>query len=97
MYKITCNLCKKFYIGETSRPFRLRFEEHRRSLQGGDGRSALSEHAIHDHFDLSLTADDFYFSFVAKFRTPVEARISEARFIDVLKPQLNRRLEKAQW
>ena len=41
-----------------------------------------------DHFDLQL---------VAKFRSPVEAKISEARLIEALRPQLNRKIEKAHW
>ena len=98
VYKITCKHCNNFYIGETCRPFHQRFNEHRRSLQSRDQKSALSDHVIEAHSDLAdVTPDDFLFTYLAKFRTPVETRISEARFIDLLQPSLNRRIEKAQW
>ena len=72
--------------------------EHRRSLQSRDQKSALSDHVIEAHSDLAdVTPDDFHFTYLAKFRTPVETRISEARYIDSLQPSLNRRIEKAQW
>lgn len=56
---------------------------------------ALSKHAYQKHLYLSMTVDDLYFSFIAKFRTPVETIISEARFIDFSKLQLNKRTEEA--
>lgn len=44
----------------------------------------LSEHTYQEHLDLSMTTNNFHFSFVTKFRTPVKIRISVARFIDFL-------------
>ncbi len=87
----------KFYIGETCRPFRTRLDEHRRSVNNRDGKSALSDHLKNDHKNDFLTFDDFLFEIVSKFSTPVETRIGEARLISDLGPHLNRRSEMAVW
>ena len=97
VYKFTCNLCQKFYIGETCRPLRFRYEEHKRSLEKNDKKSALSEHAVTDHPGASLVLLDFDLCILAKFRNPVETRIHEARQINNLRPPLNRKLEIAHW
>ena len=60
VYKFTCNLCQKFYIGETCRPLRFRYEEHKRSLEKNDKKSALSEHPVTVQHPLY----DFHFSFI---------------------------------
>ena len=36
VYKFTCNACSSFYIGQTSRPFRLRYKEHMSSIDKRD-------------------------------------------------------------
>ena len=93
VYKITCSKSCKFYIGETCRPFRTRLDEHRRSVNNRDGKSALSDHLQNDHSNDFLTFEDFRFNILSKFNTPVETRIGEARLISELGPQLNRRSE----
>ena len=97
VYKLTCNICKKSYIGETSRPFHLRLDEHKRSITNSDNKSALADHARIDHCDEPMTFDHFQFDLIAKFRNPVETRIGEARLINFHRPELNRRHEMAQW
>ena len=89
---------KSFILARLAALFFQRFEEHKRSLQRKDKTSALSEHAETDHSDISdLNIDQFHVHLVAKFSSPVEAKISEARLIGTLRPQLNRKVEKAHW
>ena len=97
VYMITCSICKKSYIGETCRPFHIRLDEHKRSVSKLDDKSALADHIRLDHKNASLTFDDFYYDVISKFTNPIETRIGESRLINILKPQLNRRHEMAQW
>ena len=45
VYKFTCALFDDFYIGQTCRPFKLRFNEHKRGIGQNNIASALSDHA----------------------------------------------------
>ena len=94
VYKITCSLCQKAYIGETCRPFHTRLDEHRRSIAKRDQKSALADHIRLEHGNQSITLHDFSFDIIAKFSNPIETRIGEARMINVLRPELNRRHER---
>ena len=42
VYKIECDECEAFYIGETGRPVKKRIQEHRRNKE----RSAFGRHLI---------------------------------------------------
>ena len=97
LYKITCSLCQKAYIGETCRPFHTRLDKHRRSIAKRDQKSALADHIRLEHGNQSITLHDFSFDIIAKFSNPIETRIGEARMINVLRPELNRRHERAGW
>ena len=97
VYKATCNLCNKFYIGETCRPLYLRLNEHRRCIKNRDRNSALADHILNEHSGVNLTFDDFRLHIISKFSNPVETRIGEARSITTLKPEINRKEEMAQW
>ncbi len=49
VYKLSCDDCPKFYIGQTSRSFRTRFREHlpsSRSTTNSKTRSAYAAHLI---------------------------------------------------
>ena len=91
VYKFTCKYCNDFYIGETSRPFKCRYKEHNRSLNFNDEKSALSCHAKVMHSSLIFTIKSFDLDILSRWRTPVETRLAEARAIDHLRPQLNRK------
>ena len=95
VYEFTCKLCNCSYIGQTNRPFYLRYKEHTRSLDSKNKISALSEHALLVHPSENLTISDFTIDFLKQCRSPLETRISEAQLIDAKRPQLNRKLEKA--
>ena len=95
VYKFTCILCHKFYIGQTARPFYQRYN-NKRCLVTNNNNSALSDHARHEH-ENSLTIHHFTIEFLNKFQSPVEARIAEAKYIQQQCPSLNRREELTQW
>ena len=90
VYKFTCRSCPKFYIGQTCRPFKQRFYEHRRAIASGSSMSALAEH-VHERNDLTIL--DFDLDILEKCGDPLETRLAEARWINTLKPALNRKHE----
>ena len=92
VYEFKCNYCSKSYIGQTNRPFRIRYEEHKRSLALRNKTSALAEHSKNEHSD-RLTISDFSVHFLAKHKSPLENRLAEARFISENRPELNRKHE----
>ena len=94
VYKFTCKACDERYIGETSRPLIVRYKEHRQSLVKENCVSALSEHALKKHAWNNPKIDRFALDVLAKCRTPVEARLTEATMIDTLRPEINRKHEK---
>ena len=81
VYKFTCKYCNEFYIGETCRPFKLRYSEHRRSLASKNKTIALAEHAIR-HRDVNVTITDFSLEILQKCTDPLQTRLSEATAID---------------
>ena len=94
VYKFTCRICKNVYIGETCRPFKTRYNEHRRSLNSKNKISALSEHAIKMHQDKNMTISYFQVNIVKKCKSRFETRLAEATAIDRFRPELNRKHER---
>ena len=95
IYKFTCSLCGDFYIGSTNRPFRYRFQEHCRSIDNRDSKSALSVHMSSVHFDHTNTSsiDAFTLSFIDIQNNPIKTRLAESELIRKLKPKINRKDE----
>lgn len=94
VYKFTCHLCNDFYIGQSNRPFKFRFNEHCRSLLNKNkNNSALAEHVLQKHHSVNCTIDDFDLSIIDKCNDPVDTRLTEARYIKRLSPQINRKHE----
>jgi hypothetical protein len=94
VYKFTCTYCNQFYIGETCRPFKLRYNEHRRNVGSRNKISALAEHAINCHSDRDMTIADFDLDIVKKCTDPLTTRLTEANTIDRQRPHLNRKHER---
>lgn len=97
IYKMICKICKKFYIGQTNRPFMYRYKEHKYSLTKEDGVSALSEHASLEHSEVRMGIADFDVQFIEVCKGPIDCIIAEAKNIDRMRPQLNRKQELRHW
>ena len=95
VYKFTCNLCKGFYIGQTCRPFKLRFNEHKRSIEQNNLSSALADHAQKIHSTKPMNISDFDLEILSRCYTPLQTRLTEARLISSHRPDLNRKHELA--
>ena len=93
VYRFMCSICNKAYIGQTSRPIKSRFHEHKRSIDNKDRHSALSEHIIAEHRNISMTISDFHLDILCQVSTPVLARTAESRYIRMLEPEINRKHE----
>ena len=91
VYKFTCRYCKEFYIGQTSRPFKFRFNEHKRAVNNGCDSSAIAEHCL-KCISKQLT-DDFDLDIIGMCKDAVDTRLTEARFIKRLIPKINRKKE----
>jgi hypothetical protein len=48
MYKITCNTCRKSYIGQTDNSFKLRDQEHIRYIKNNNPQSAYVMHILNN-------------------------------------------------
>ncbi|KAI8477848.1 Cartilage matrix protein [Branchiostoma belcheri] len=46
VYKISCEMCGEVYVGETERSLGERTDEHQKSVDRQDGKSALSQHEL---------------------------------------------------
>ena len=44
VYKLTCNSCDKFYIGQTGRSFQTRYKEHVKAITRGHNTSTYADH-----------------------------------------------------
>ena len=49
VYKLSCNSCPKFYIGQSGRMFKTRISEHKASFMGKGGKSSYAEHLISEN------------------------------------------------
>ena len=97
VYKLSCKICKKFYVGQTSRPFHFRYDVHRRSLNNKDNRSAISELVNNEHCDVGMTISDFDLQIMKKEKSPIDCKLAEAECINFHRPQLNRKEELTHW
>jgi hypothetical protein len=93
VYSIKCDLCQDddgLYIGETSRPLAVRFQEHYRSAANPTAKSyknmAFSKHykTCHEGQKPKLSA-----RILEKTSGSLERKITEAVLIQKLKPDLN--------
>ena len=96
VYKITCNMCKinmsnEFYIGESSRPIRYRFNEHLSDARKRKPDTPLGEHITDFHFNASDTDinSSFNITILTSGRDNAELKIAESIQIRKLKPTLN--------
>jgi hypothetical protein len=48
VYQLECPTCKKRYVGQTERSFRIRYKEHNRDYRYGKYKSKYSQHVIEE-------------------------------------------------
>jgi hypothetical protein len=95
VYLINCDLCGRGYVGETSRPLVVRYKEHYRSAANPTAPSyknmAFSRHYIECHpgQEPKLTV-----KILKKTSGSLDRKITEALFIQKLKPDLNNKYEQ---
>ena len=79
VYKIPCNDCDKFYLGETSRSFDVRLKEHKRAIQYFDNTNALAQHCMTSGHSIDFNGFEVV-SYCNDFRI---RRVVESSFIKV--------------
>ena len=90
-YRIDCTLCPEgqtFYIGETKRSVRKRFNEH---LGDARNKRADSPFGIHqdDHPHVTLTSQNLKICILSRASDGPDRKIKESMFIPDQKPILN--------
>ena len=94
VYKITCNICKDTYIGETSRTAHHRLGEHMRYAKHPKTKSnceqALAIHYTNNHCDVQ---PDLAFDILTVQPNTSRRKIYEAMFIYQNNPKMNLREE----
>ena len=53
VYQLTCQDCKRKYIGQTERPFQIRFQQHFRDFKYGNGKSKFTQHLIENRHSIA--------------------------------------------
>ena len=48
VYQLTCPTCLKKYIGQTDRPFHVRFREHYRDYKYANNKSKFAQHVLEE-------------------------------------------------
>ena len=83
VYKITCAMCYKFYIGSTTQYFHDRVHQHHY-----DKNSAIFEHSR-----TCYNSKKYNYSIISKCDSQKQAIFSEAILIKQMQPSLNRKHE----
>ena len=84
VYKIQCGDCEEAYIGETARPFGVRFREHVKSTRSST--TAVGDHLRNTRHALDLSSS----SIVVRENNTFKRRIRKAIEIHCQAPTLNR-------
>ena len=94
LYKITCKLCNKFYVGESSRSLHHRLSEHLRYATKPDNASYKNEAmAVHYKDHHAGQEPDLAFELLGTESNTILRKIYEAQLILSLKPEINDREE----
>ena len=90
VYEFKCRTCNANYIGKTSRSFKVRCLEHKRSITNEDNKSAF---CVHLHDCAAVGMSDFDVIILQRARSSIDVALLEAREIQERHPTLNRRHE----
>lgn len=94
VYEFICRKCGDNYIGKTSRTFRDRYLEHKRSIRNKDNKSALSVHVSACECE---SVADFDVRILECVKSALDIALLEARLIRRRRPVLNRCHELSEW
>ena len=53
IYQLKCQGCNKKYIGQTGRPFHVRFKEHFRDFKYGNRKSKFGQHFLDNRYSIA--------------------------------------------
>ena len=90
IYRIDCLACEdgeSFYIGETRRSVRLRFNEHLRDAKNKREETPFGSHQ--GHHDVQLNSSNLSLKILHKAKDGPDRKIWESIFIKKLRPTLN--------
>ena len=93
VYKMTCKICGKFYIGMTNSTICKRFNQHKTAIKKGEKSNAMIEHFAKDHCNKKCNMTDIYFEILEKCDNNKLTAIKESLYIEKLKPEINRKQE----
>ena len=95
VYEISCQVCQKnsregFYIGETKRPLRLRFNEHVRDMLNTTQDTPMGDHFREQHANLTHSTNiPLKVKVIYKSKDHPDRKIAESLMIRKNRPQLN--------
>ena len=92
VYQITCQICaapEPFYIGETKRHIRLRFNEHRRNAINKTQGTPFGDHMSRLHPNEEIGDQAFQVKIIRRCRDGADRKIAEAVTIKAHNPTLN--------
>ena len=98
VYKITCNLCEDssaFYIGESKRRVRDRFNEHIRDAKHKTDNTPLGDHVKRRHPNSTITSTSFKISIERVCKDVADLKIAESIEIRNQRPCLN--IQTSSW
>ena len=91
IYRVDCLRCgegESFYVGETRRSVRLRYNEHLRDAKNKRGETPFGLHQQH-HPDIELNSSNLRLQILHKAKDGPDRKIWESIFIRDLQPTLN--------
>lgn len=95
VYEIRCKVCDRkdremSYVGESMRPIRLRYNEHRRDAINHTPNTPLGDHFLKEHAqELRMDSDILQLRILFRARDHPDRKIAESIFIRDKRPPLN--------
>ena len=95
-YQLTCNVCKKRYIGETGRYKRHRNWEHYKSVRDHTKSTAMGKHYLTDHPHMPRPKEPYTFKTRQRCNDFVDRQLWQSVLIKRECPDLNVQLSEIQ-
>lgn len=85
IYKIPCNDCNKYYIGQTSKPLDFRIKQHKYNVKNYYTSSALFLHSWHENHKINWTGSEI----IIKSNNWFQRNFIESAIINFTKNNIN--------